>query len=100
MIQRGNVSDTDSRATAFLRWAGGKALFAREIVKHFPSPEKTQTYYEPFLGAGSVFFFHKPRNAVLSDLNRALVNTFTAVKHHPNKIAAYLSELAQPSVPE
>ena len=37
-----------------LKWAGGKRQLLPEILKLLPS--KIDTYYEPFVGGGAVFF--------------------------------------------
>src|SRR3954464_14005568 len=37
-----------------LKWTGSKRRQARRIVEHFP--RKIATYYEPFVGGGSVLY--------------------------------------------
>src|SRR5208337_673134 len=39
-----------------------------------------ERYVEPFLGGAAVFFAFQPPNALLSDLNNDLINTYTAIK--------------------
>jgi len=52
----------------FLRWAGGKTRSTPFLIDLFPSNfPSTGLYYEPFLGAGSLFFYTEPQKAVLSD---------------------------------
>jgi len=87
-------SETTEGIGAFLRWAGGKARYARSIVACMPSLPHNRTYYEPFLGAGSVFFMYKPRKAVLADKNLQLVNTYTAIHNNWRRVSQHLRALA------
>jgi DNA adenine methylase len=62
----------------FLKWAGGKHQLIPQYQPHFPT--KYQTYYEPFLGGGAVFFYLLPQQSVLTDINPALVNVYECVR--------------------
>lgn len=72
--------DTDLQATPFVKWVGGKRALVPDIKKYFP--EKIETYWEPFVGGGAVFFAMADRieHAVLSDLNEELVTTYNVIK--------------------
>lgn len=70
----------------FVKWVGGK----RQLLKQFRDlglypPEDfdpiTNTYYEPFVGGGAVFFDLLPRKAELSDLNKELVIAYNIIKN-------------------
>ena len=86
----------------FLKWAGGK----RRIMKYLDSyfPKNFENYYEPFLGAGSVFFHVKknynPKYCMISDINRDLVQTYIAVRDNPSLLIRYLSELEKKNCEE
>ncbi|MFV8473954.1 Dam family site-specific DNA-(adenine-N6)-methyltransferase [Mycoplasma sp. Z407A] len=58
----------------FVKWAGGKTQILSELKKYIP--EKFNTYYEPFLGGGALFFALLPEKAVINDLNMHLMNAF------------------------
>ena len=62
----------------FVKWAGGKRQIMPEIKKYVP--ENYDTFYEPFVGGGAVFFELAPRKAVLNDYNSELMNVFECIK--------------------
>lgn len=64
----------------FLRWAGGKQNLIDELSKNCPDFEKTNRYFEPFLGAGSLFFLQKSEIGVISDINPQLINSYNQIK--------------------
>lgn len=81
--------DSLSRAKPFLRWAGGKQQFLFRHAAMLPS--FTGTYFEPFLGAGSVFFHltrreDRPFASRLGDVNRHLVQTFIDLREDPESV--------------
>ncbi len=84
-------------ARPFLKWAGGKSQLLPELVTR--SPRRIETYYEPFLGGGALFFAlladpeRAPRHAVLSDLNRDLITTYEVVRDEPDKLIRRLARL-------
>ena len=67
-----------------MRWAGGKQWLSGQLAKLVP--ESTCSYYEPFLGGGSLYFAALPKNAVLSDLNPRLVETYQTLRDGPNEL--------------
>lgn len=62
----------------FLKWAGGKRWLARSDVQI--APMRFNTYIEPFLGGGAIFFSLKPSQSILADINRELVDSYNAIK--------------------
>ncbi len=71
----------------FLRWVGGKYKLANKLKRLLPLMNENSVYWEPFLGAGSLFFALRPEKAVLADLNHDLINCFYAVKEAPDEVA-------------
>ncbi len=61
----------------FLKWAGGKTQLLNEIVSRI---QDYDSYIEPFLGGGALFFYLKPEKAILSDSNPELINCYEIVK--------------------
>ncbi len=64
--------------TPFLKWAGGKTQLLGQITSWFPT--EFETYIEPFLGGGAVFFRLMPHRAILADLNAELMNVYRVIQ--------------------
>lgn len=84
----------DRKPTPFLKWAGGKAQLLDQFDPLFPG-EKFNAYHEPFLGGGAVFFHIYNRGmineALLSDSNEELINTYEVIRDDPASLGALLS---------
>lgn len=81
-------------AGPFLKWAGGKTQLLPEILPRLPA--RMNTYYEPFIGGGAVFFAlareGRFKQAVLSDRNAGLIETYTVVRDY---LPALIDELEE-----
>ena len=64
----------------FLKWAGGKRWFVQKYNQFLP--QKYNRYIEPFLGGGSVFFYLKPKKAILGDTNPDLIAAYKGIRHN------------------
>lgn len=82
---------TNLSAKPFIKWAGGKQSLASTLIDYFP--KTFERYYEPFLGGGSVFFSLHPLNACLSDENRWLIDSYTALKEDWQHVADCLDKM-------
>ena len=70
-----------AKGKPFVKWAGGKRQIMKEIKKLLP--EDYNTFYEPFVGGGAVFFelFNSyGKKAVLNDYNSELMNVYKCLK--------------------
>ena len=76
-----------------VKWAGGKTQLLHRLVEMIPP--SFDSYYEPFLGGGALFFYlHRNglvKNAILSDLNTDLIAMYSIVKH---RVEELIDELA------
>ena len=65
-----------------LKWAGGKTHLLAQILDRLPP--RAETYFEPFVGGGAVFFAlaraDRFRHAVIADQNSDLVEVYTAIR--------------------
>lgn len=77
------------------------AVMIRDIREHgkvIPQirermPEKYNKYYEPFVGGGAVIFELLPKDAVINDINRALINTYKVIRDMLAEFLAWLNKL-------
>ncbi len=74
----------------FLKWAGGKGRLLSQYEAFLPAA--IDTYYEPFLGGGAVFFHlaGRARRAVLGDINPELVNVYCCVRDEVEALIRHL----------
>ena len=87
----------------FLKWAGGKKQIVGCIDEVLPPQIKTgeiDSYIEPFLGGGAVFFhifnkYKKINNFYLSDINKDLILTYNVIKEKPNELIFKLEDLSK-----
>ena len=84
-------------ARPFVKWAGGKTQIVGDLLAL--APRSIDTYYEPFVGGGALFFrlaadpARRPRRAVLNDLNRELMASFRAVRDAVEALIEHLDGL-------
>ncbi len=76
----------------FLKWAGGKNALLEQYQPFFP--ERAETYYEPFVGGGAVFFHLRSRDFAdrycLSDINEELINVYRVVRDRVDDLITLL----------
>ncbi len=82
----------------YLKWAGGKRQLLPAISRHIPATY--QTYYEPFVGAGAVFFWLQPQQGVINDANSQLILTYRVIQSHVEELIALLERYRQNNSPE
>ena len=78
----------------FLKWAGGKAQLLRYLVPLAHAAQSVGTYHEPFVGGGALFFelsrLGLIKRAVLSDINRSLMDSYLGVRDHIEHVLVIL----------
>jgi DNA adenine methylase len=67
-----------SRAKPFVKWAGGKTQILLKLKEFLPN--SYNTYFEPFLGGGALFFSLSPNKAILNDQNSELICAYQCFK--------------------
>lgn len=79
----------------FIKWVGGK----RQLLSQFHalgalSPkgfdQTKNTYFEPFVGGGAVFFELLPLRASINDINAELVTTYNVIRDDVNTLISEL----------
>ncbi|MBD1872733.1 DNA adenine methylase [Nodosilinea sp. FACHB-131] len=78
------------QARPFLKWAGGKSRLLSQYEPFLPTA--IDTYYEPFLGGGAMFFHlvGRARRSVLGDINPELVNVYCCVRDRVELLIRHL----------
>ncbi len=80
-----------------LKWAGGKSQLLDAITSRLP--ERIDTYYEPFVGGGAVFFRLAQQGrfarAVLADRNPELIEVYRAVQENVEGVIDRLAQHAR-----
>jgi DNA adenine methylase len=71
-----------------IKWSGSKRSQALKLVSNFP---ECDTYYEPFLGGGSVLYVAintiNPPNVIASDICKPLIELWKIIQEDPDKLA-------------
>lgn len=83
------ISQIVRNASPFLKWAGGKTQLLPVLLNYIPA--HFDTYIEPFVGGGALFFELQPAKAVLADSNPELINCYTMVRDRVEDLIAVLS---------
>ena len=94
------VQSQNFYAKPFLKWMGGKGQLLKEIDKRLPKNVKNNEidyYYEPFVGAGSVFFHLKNnysiKTSIISDINPELILTYRTIQKDYKELIKQLNPL-------
>ena len=79
----------------FVKWAGGKTQLLEKIRTKYP--KTIEKYCEPFLGGGAVLLDvlanFTPKEVLVNDINKDLINTYKQIQKEPEHIIQQLSEL-------
>jgi DNA adenine methylase len=66
-----------------VKWSGGKSDEIKQFEKYFPS--EYDTYIEPFIGGGSVYFNLSPKKAIISDVHCELIDFYKCIGEGKSK---------------
>lgn len=74
-----------------VKWAGGK----RQLLPYINEmlPKHFNNYFEPFAGGLAVLFELQPKNAIINDINKELINLYNHVKNNPNEVMKILTNI-------
>lgn len=87
----------EEKPKPFVKWVGGKRQLLKQflLLNLYPPNDfdpKNNTYFEPFVGGGAVFFDLLPKKAVLSDLNKELIVTYNVIKNNVEELIKNLKK--------
>jgi len=70
------LQNQDNHLKPLIKWSGGKSDEIKHILPHIPLFE---TYVEPFVGGGALFFYLNPTKAVINDIHPELIKLYKAI---------------------
>jgi DNA adenine methylase len=74
-----------------LKWPGGKSKVLPQLQNLLP--KDFNTYIEPFFGGGALFFYLRPKNGIINDVNESLMNLYSLVKEDPGTLIKELDKI-------
>lgn len=72
----------------FIKWVGGKRRSLPVLLSYVP--DVVDTYVEPFVGGGAMFFAMKFRRAVINDCNEELICAYKAIRDNLEELKSML----------
>ena len=74
-----------------VKWSGGKQDEIKYILPYLP--KEYDTYLEPFIGGGAVYFYISPAKAVISDVHSELIDFYRAIQDgYSHSIVDFMNE--------
>lgn len=80
-------------AKPFVKWVGGKRSILKTIIQYLP--KAFESYVEPFVGGGALFFATQCKHSALSDVNARLITAYQAVRDDVNSVIQELKQHQQ-----
>ena len=68
-----------SSLSPIVKWSGGKKDEIKKFIKYIP--KTFDTYLEPFIGGGALYFHLNPPKAVINDVHKELIDFYTSIKN-------------------
>lgn len=88
-----NIKQTPSlwnEPKPFVKWAGGKRQLVKLLIEN--APKSYNTFIEPFVGGGALLINMKPEKAIISDINKELINAYRVISKYLNNLLASLQK--------
>jgi DNA adenine methylase len=95
-VETNNEIMTNQTIKPLLKYVGGKSQILKEVLGRFPIADKINTYYEPFVGGGSVLLGFIENNPdfkgkiVAADLNDHLIYFYKTIQ---TNVDGFLKEI-------
>lgn len=67
-----------------IKWSGSKRPISDAVVNTFP--DEYNTYYEPFVGGGSILYEENPTNAICGDMCKELIGIWELIRDDPQDL--------------
>jgi DNA adenine methylase len=72
------VNTTLNSLKPLIKWSGGKSDEIAKFISYIPT--NYDTYLEPFIGGGAVYFHLNPQKAIITDVHKDLVDFYKSIK--------------------
>lgn len=110
MVKQQSDDDFDDASSEYeimplhplFNWVGSKRRYCARLAELLPQDYDLDkhTYFEPFLGSGSFLLFLQPFKAIVGDLDKNVISTFSNVKTNHKLVINYLRKLYVGNVKE
>lgn len=74
-----------------LKYRGGKSSEIKYFIDYIP--KHYNTYIEPFVGGGAVYFYLEPRHSIINDINPKLMNFYHQLRDNYTEFRSQLTFL-------
>jgi DNA adenine methylase len=81
-------SDISKSARPFVKWAGGKRSIIGDLLERIP--DDFNSYFEPFVGGGALFWKICKNKSHLSDINFHLIVTYCMIRDNVEEVISRL----------
>lgn len=95
------IKEKNNKAKPFLKWAGGKSQLLHILKTLYPHSlihNQCDYYFEPFIGAGAVFFHimqnYSLKYAYLSDINPEIIIAYKVIQKQVTSLIQQLGNLS------
>ncbi len=79
----------DNKLSPIVKWSGGKSDEIKHILKYIPND--IDTYIEPFIGGGALYFYLNHHKNVINDVHNELIALYKSIKNgHSNEIKEFM----------
>ena len=68
-----------------IKWSGSKRSQSEKIKSFLP--DSYDTYFEPFIGGGSMLYAINPENSICGDICEPLIALWKEIRDNPQKLA-------------
>ncbi len=73
-----------------IKWSGSKRPISESVSDTFPS--NYDTYYEPFVGGGSILYEEYPSNAICGDMCKELIGIWKLIRDDPQQVLDFYTK--------
>ena len=85
-----NTNLPDFTLKPIIKWSGGKSDEIKQFTKYLPVDY--DTYIEPFIGGGALYFHLAPKKGIINDVHKELIDLYECIKEgHSHDIHEFMN---------